>query len=133
MPHQCVRCGELYGDGTASLLTGCTKCGGKFFFFIKKSSIERAKKITKNLTPEEKDQIEKDIKEVMEQEYDESPEVPVFVDIENIRVSEPGKFEINIVDMFNKKPLVCKVGEGKYIIDLISTFKSSEKGKQFKP
>ena len=28
MPHQCVRCGEFYEDGSNQILSGC-KCGGK--------------------------------------------------------------------------------------------------------
>jgi len=31
--------------------------------------------------------------------------------------------------MFKGKPIVCKVGEGKYVIDIISAFKETEKKK----
>lgn len=50
--------------------------------------------------------------------------IPVILDLESVRVLEPGKFEIDIVNLFSKKrPLVYKLEEGKYIIDLASTLK----------
>jgi len=48
------------------------------------------------------------------------------LDIESVRVLKPGKFEIDLVHLFNKKnPLVYKLEEGKYIIDIAETFKRS--------
>jgi predicted nucleic acid-binding Zn-ribbon protein len=49
-------------------------------------------------------------------------ETPVILDIESVRISSPGKFEIDLVNLFKKnRPLIYKIGEGKYIIDLSST------------
>jgi predicted nucleic acid-binding Zn-ribbon protein len=42
---------------------------------------------------------------------------------------KPGKFEIDLVDLFRGKPLVFKLEEGKYIIDIASTFDSTLKEK----
>lgn len=37
---------------------------------------------------------------------------------------KPGKFELDLVHLFNKdNPLIYKLGEGKYVIDLAETFK----------
>lgn len=130
MPHQCVRCGKLYVDGTLNLLKGCLECNGKFFFFIKKESIEKAKKISENLTFEERKKVEEDIKELLAQEDEDMLDNPVFLDIENIRVPKIGRYEIDLIDMFKGKPLVCKIGEGKYIIDLISAFKGQQEKKK---
>ena len=67
----------------------------------------------------EKKQVEKDIRE-MAGITDE--ETPVILDIESVRISSPGKFEIDLVNLFKKdRPLIYKIGEGKYIIDLSST------------
>ena len=45
-----------------------------------------------------------------------------------MRVTGAGKFEIDLVNLFNKKrPLIYKVEEGKYIIDLSSTLKQNTK------
>jgi len=68
---------------------------------------------------QEKKRIEKEIRD-MAGITDE--ETPVILDIESVRVSSPGKFEIDIVNLFKKnRPLIYKIGEGKYIIDLTST------------
>ena len=63
MPHQCVRCSALYQDGAKEILSGC-KCGGKLFFYIKKSKLEQLKKAAEEvqLSPKEKTQIEKDVR-----------------------------------------------------------------------
>ena len=54
----------------------------------------------------------------------EEPETPVILDLESVKVLAPGKFEIDVVNLFSKKrPLIYKLGEGKYIIDLASTLK----------
>ena len=55
-------------------------------------------------------------------------ETPIILDLESIRATGPGKFEIDIVNLFNKKrPLIYKLEEGKYIIDLASTLKKEVK------
>ncbi len=53
---------------------------------------------------------------------------PVILDIESVRVLGSGKFEIDVVNLFRKdRPLIYKLEEGKYIIDLASTLKQSTK------
>jgi predicted nucleic acid-binding Zn-ribbon protein len=123
MPHQCVRCGKLYEDGSKELLSGC-ECGGRFFFFIRKKNLEEAKKITVHLTKSEKEQIEKDVLDIVGSTEDDQP---VVLDLENIRVLKPGKYELDIVELFKNKPLVYKMGEGTYVIDLVSSFEKTKK------
>src|SRR3989344_3690763 len=76
----------------------------------------------------DKNQIEKDIRDIMK---DVKEDQPVILDLESIRVLGPGKFEIDVVNLFNKKlPVIYKLEEGKYIIDLASSMKVEfEKGK----
>jgi predicted nucleic acid-binding Zn-ribbon protein len=128
MPHQCVRCGKIHDDGSKDLLKGCD-CGGKFFLFIKKDDFEGAKtaeQITINLSKEDKAQIEKDVLDLVgEKELDK----PVILDVESIRVLKPGKFEIDLVDLFKGAPLVYKLEDGKYIIDIATTFQNKEKSR----
>ncbi|MBL7147693.1 MAG: hypothetical protein ISS82_02600 [Nanoarchaeota archaeon] len=118
MPHQCVRCGEFHKDGAKELLSGC-KCGSKFFFFIRKETLEKVKDFKVILSEKEKEKIEKDV-------YDmigiKDKDKPVILDLESIRVLKPGQYEISLVDLFKGKPLVYRLEEGKYIIDLASTF-----------
>ena len=124
MPHQCVRCGKFYPDGSQELLKGCS-CGGKFFFYVKKQDIDKAKELTVDLTKEEKQQIEQDVKEIIGDQIEDDQ--PVVLELENIRVLKPGKYEIDLIDLFKGKPLVYKLEDGKYVIDLLSTFKAKEK------
>ena len=128
MPHQCVRCNTFYEDGSKEILTGCTNCGGKFFFFIKKEKLKQAEKEVENLTKKEKDQIEKDVYDLIGAERDE--EKPVVLDIESIKILKPGKYEIDLVSLFRKQPLIYKLEEGKYFIDIIESFKNIKEKKQ---
>jgi predicted nucleic acid-binding Zn-ribbon protein len=36
MPHQCLKCGKIFKEGSSQLLKGCPDCGGNRFFFTKK-------------------------------------------------------------------------------------------------
>ncbi|MBU0461091.1 MAG: Zn-ribbon domain-containing protein [Nanoarchaeota archaeon] len=120
MPHQCVRCNTFYEDGSSEILKGCS-CGSKLFFYIKKESMKRAEQVTSELSPTEKKQIEKDVFELMDIQPD--TEAPVILDFEAIRISKPGKFEIDLVKLFDKKnPMIYKLGDGKYMIDVPETF-----------
>ncbi len=121
MPHQCVHCGKLYKDAAPELLKGCSSCGSKFFFYIKKEKYEESKeKPLVNLNKDEKKKIEKDVRDIIGVREEE----PVILDLESIRVLKPGKFELDLVNLFSqKKPLIYKLEEGKYIIDLASTLK----------
>lgn len=127
MPHQCTKCKAVYEDGSASLLDGC-KCGSKFFFFFRKSEI---KEEIQKLTPKQVNEIEEDVKEIIGDTFDDKP---VILDFESVRITEPGKFEIDLVNLFKGEPVIYKVREGKYIIDIASTFQmlSNKKDRDFK-
>tara|TARA_Y100000310_G_scaffold337367_1_gene424268 strand:+ start:3790 stop:4158 length:369 start_codon:yes stop_codon:yes gene_type:complete len=120
MPHQCVRCNKLYPDGAQEILKGCD-CGARLFFYIKKKHIEEGKELISNLSVEDKKQIEDDITEILHIKKESNK--PVILDIESIRVLKPGKYELDLVHMFKKDPLIIKLEEGKYVIDLPQAFK----------
>lgn len=124
MPHQCVRCGKIYQPTDKAILEGC-ECGSHFFFFFKNEDIKEAKQETERLTRPERQEIEQDIKEIIGPGIDEGK--PVILNFETIRVKKPGKFEIDLVSLFKRKPLVYKLEEGKYIIDIETTFQLSRK------
>lgn len=126
MPHQCVRCSKFYPDGSKELLTGCS-CGGRFFFYMKKKDINQAKKLTVDLTKDEKKQIEQDVKGIIGDKIEDNQ--PVILELENIKILKPGKYELDLVDLFKGKPLVYKLEDGKYMIDLVSMFNPDEKEK----
>src|SRR3989338_5693807 len=123
MPHQCVRCNTFYEDGSDIILKGCS-CGGKLFFFVKKEKLEEAKRISEsiNLTNEQKEEIEADVFDLVGQDIDKDQ--PVILDLESIRVTQPGKYELDLVHLFKGEPLIFKLEEGKYMIDIIQSFKN---------
>ncbi|MFC1768803.1 Zn-ribbon domain-containing protein [Nanoarchaeota archaeon] len=124
MPHQCVRCSTLYDDGSDVILNGCS-CGAKLFFFIKKEKLEESKETVVNLSDDQKDQIEKDVFEMMGSDIDS--ETPVVLDLESIKILQPGKYQLDLVNLFKKDPLVFRLDEGKYVIDLVESFKNLRK------
>ncbi|MEM3374570.1 MAG: Zn-ribbon containing protein [Candidatus Woesearchaeota archaeon] len=119
MPHQCVRCGTFYQDGSNEILKGC-KCGAKLFFYVKKEKLDEMKEVTAKLTKNEKQQIEKDVFDIIG--LQETYEEPVVLDLESIRIQKPGKYEIDLVSLFKENPVIYKLAEGKYVIDLPETF-----------
>ena len=124
MPHQCVRCNQIYPDGANEILKGC-QCGAKLFFYIRKQHLEEGKKMLTNLTSEEKVQVEEDVKELIGINTD--PEKPIILDLESIRILKPGKYELDLVHLFKKDPLVFKLEEGKYMLDLPQAFQKERK------
>ncbi|MBS3109739.1 hypothetical protein J4227_04390 [Candidatus Woesearchaeota archaeon] len=101
MPHQCVRCSTIYEDGASEILKGCS-CGARLFFYIKKERLEDAQKeLEANLSVEQKQQIEEDV-----------------FDMLNI----DKKYELDLVHLFKGDPLIFKLAEGKYVIDVAETF-----------
>ena len=124
MVHQCVHCGKIYEVTSNEIIQGC-ECGSHFFFFIKKEQLDRLKENkmpSPILEANDKKQVEKDVRELIGAEEED---VPIVLDLESVNVKSPGKFDIDVVKIFNKKrPVIYKLEEGKYIIDLASTMKS---------
>ena len=119
MPHQCVHCSKIIEVGSKEILEGCNSCGGKFFFYIRDEQVERMKQAKEEIIPEfdsvDKAKVEADVRSILKIEDDDKP---VILDFESVRVIGPGKFEIDIVSLMNRRPIVFKLEEGKYAIDL---------------
>lgn len=115
MPNKCTKCGKIHPDDAEYLLKGCDECGSKFFFYVSEDAIKKLDKDLEKLTPKEVREIEKDIREIV-------PEVKkgetVIFDLEAIRVIKPGKYRIDVTKLFQQKPIVIRVGPGKYELDL---------------
>jgi len=131
MPHQCVKCSRMISTGSGELLTGCKECKGHFFFYIKDSKA-RGDEDGDEMREQIIDMTDKQ-KRVMEEEIRESvgivdSKAPVILDVESIKVTGAGKFELDLDKLFKKdRPLIYKLEEGKYIIDLASTLKMNVK------
>jgi predicted nucleic acid-binding Zn-ribbon protein len=125
MPYQCVHCSRIIPSGSKELLEGCENCGNHFFFYIKEEQIKKIKENPLEISEEDKKTIEKDIRKISGIVNEESP---VILDIESIRAIKPGKFEIDLVNLFKKnRPLIYKISEGKYVIDLTTTLNKETK------
>ena len=122
MPHQCVRCSTFYDDGATEILKGC-KCGGKLFFYVKKEKLAQAKKAQQNikLSTKDKEQMEKDVFEIVGS--DSERDDPVVLDLESINIKKPGQYELDLVSLFKGEPLIFKLDDGKYMIDVVESFK----------
>ena len=113
MPHQCLSCNFIHDNSSDVILKGCSQCGKKLFLFIKK-------------VPEEKEEIELSMEEksiilneISSMTDASALEEPIILKLENVRVLKPGKYEIDINGLLRKdKPLIYKVQEGTYVIDL---------------
>ncbi len=125
MPHQCVRCGRIIPPGSRELLEGCKECGGHFFFYIRENQMKEVKNKIINIPTKEKKKIEKDIRDMAGITNEDAP---VILDIESVRAVGEGKFEIDLIKLFRKdQPLIYKLEEGKYIIDMESLLKTNVK------
>lgn len=125
MPHQCVHCKRIIPVGSREIIDGCADCGGHFFFYIRDEQLEKIKEEPIEIPEEDKRKVEQDVRE-MAGITDE--QAPVILDLESVRAIGSGKFEIDVVNLFRKdRPLIYKLEEGKYIIDLSTTLGKSVK------
>jgi predicted nucleic acid-binding Zn-ribbon protein len=128
MPNKCTSCGKLHPDDAKYLVDGCDVCGGKFFFFVKEEDIERAEKELQDLSTKEVKEIEEDVRYIIPQ--DVSPEETVVLDVEAIRVIKPGKYKIDVVNLFKQRPIIIRIGPGRYELDLTNLMPKLKKKKR---
>ncbi len=120
-----MRCSKIIDSGSREIIEGCDKCKSHFFFYIRDDQIDEMKNKIVEIPHEEKKKVEKDIRDIA---GITDPSSPVILDVESVRVTGEGKFELDLVKLFKKnQPLIYKLEEGKYIIDLASTMKKSAK------
>ena len=121
MAYKCVHCSKIYNDGSKEILSGCSECRSKFFFYLnadKLKQILEKKEIEPELSIIEKKQIEKDVREIAGITDEEAP---VFLDFESIKIIKPGKYLLDLAKLFETdKPKLYQIEDGKYILDLIS-------------
>lgn len=119
MPHQCVHCSKIIPAASKEILEGCESCGGKFFFYIRDDQVKNIEENNqiplKEFDTLDKKRVEEDVRSILKIEDDEKP---VILDLESVRIIGPGKFELDLVSLLNRRPIVFKLEEGKYIIDL---------------
>ena len=127
MPHQCVKCSRILPVASREILEGCASCHSKFFFYVREEQLQKLKETVVEIKESEKKQIEKDVRDIA---GITDINAPVILDFESVRITGEGKFELDLSNLFNKKrPLVYKLEEGKYMIDLATTLKDSSNAK----
>lgn len=115
MPHQCLGCDAVFDNSSNAIIEGCPHCGKKLFLFLKKAPEEETKQEIE-LSQEKKELIMKELENYVDIE---ETQTPIILKLENVRIVEPGKYEIDVNQLMKKdKPLIYKVQEGTYVIDL---------------
>ena len=109
MPHQCVRCSRIIPVGSKEILEGCAECKSHFFFYIRDDQLEKIQSQIIEIPEKEKAKVEEDIREMVGITDEQTP---VILDVESIRVTGEGKFELDIAKIFRKdRPLIYKLEE----------------------
>jgi len=124
MPYRCVHCSKIYNDGSSEVLTGCSGCHSKFFFYIKADKLKEIQERREeeiHLSYVEKKQVEQDLRDIAGIEDEEKP---VFLDFESIKIVKPGQYLLDLPRLFEMgKPHVYQMEDGKYIVDFSSGIK----------
>jgi len=146
MPHQCLKCGLVFEEGSSQLLRGCPDCGGNRFFFTKEPLDEEERtaitqEVGKDINSTIMDLLgggsevvdksgnwvtikPKDVRKVVEQHLTEKKKIPPEKkeDIELITDEEYRKKAIEKIESESEEPDVPETIDiekpGKYKIDL---------------
>jgi predicted nucleic acid-binding Zn-ribbon protein len=133
MPSRCTKCGKIHPDDAPYLLEkGCDSCGSRFFFFVKEESLVQAEKEIKQLAREDIDEIEKDVRYIVSETEEVGDDETVVLDVEAIHVIKPGKYRIDLTNLFSQRPLIVRVGAGRYEIDLTTIMDRLDRKKRIR-
>jgi predicted nucleic acid-binding Zn-ribbon protein len=140
MSHKCTRCGEIFVDGAAVILSGCPSCGWNKFLYVKGPEEEEpVAEVTadevidetqKHETPAEK--LIKEIDEIIGIEKEERSVVEEDGDrVESVRILAPGSYELNLDSLLQRKEIIMAIKEdGTYALHLHSVLKAEKKEKK---
>jgi predicted nucleic acid-binding Zn-ribbon protein len=68
MPHQCLKCGKVFEEGSSQLLKGCPNCNGNRFFYTKQPLDEKERN---SITEKVGKDLNSTIMEIMGSELDD--------------------------------------------------------------
>ena len=88
----------------------------------KQKHLAEGKEFIAKLSEQDKVQMERDIASLSTIKVEENK--PVVLDFESIQMVKPGQYEIDLIHLMKRDPLVFKLGEGKYMIDIPKLFKN---------
>ena len=139
MPHQCLKCGKIFEEGSSTVLKGCPNCNGNRFFFTKepledkerkaiydKTSMDINLKILDILGIDKNDIIDNkgkwktmkpgDVRKALKNQIKEDSNNKK---IENIEVENKKSIVKENLDSENKNPETINIEKpGKYVIDI---------------
>lgn len=147
MPHQCLKCGLVFEEGSSQLLKGCPQCGGNRFFFTKEPLSEEERnsmmqekgndinsvivELMQDQDIDVKDKSgkwlnikAKDVRKALEKQISENTKIPPEKkeEIDIITDDEYRKKNIEKIESQNKKPTTPETIDiekpGKYNIDI---------------
>jgi predicted nucleic acid-binding Zn-ribbon protein len=153
LPHMCTRCKSAFEDG-ADLLKGCPNCGWKKFIFIKKgkaparleakadlkgdakgmddvkvasvSKVELKKSSPRDSLESQPEGAKVNVKSRGKAAPDPQEAETGGTNVESIKITAPGTYELNLPTLFERDELIMAVKEGTYLIDLSSAFRKKK-------
>lgn len=94
MPHQCLKCGNVFPDGSQELLRGCSKCNGKRFFYTNKPvSKEEREKLTEQANKDFSSLIQNILTKDIQKKYEIGEEWTIISKEDIIKAKEEIKKE----------------------------------------
>ncbi|MFQ6051024.1 MAG: Zn-ribbon domain-containing protein [Candidatus Hydrothermarchaeota archaeon] len=126
MPHICIKCKTEYEEGSPNLLSGCVKCGSRFFALVR--TVEQASEELQEKEVKLQDMPSSDRSELDEILGDK--DLKEFY-VETIRVIDHGIYEIDVDALMKKEPIIVKQGTV-YSINFPSIFLTLEKKSKVK-
>lgn len=139
MPHQCLKCGKIFEEGSSTVLKGCPNCNGNRFFFTKEPLNDKEREEIYNQTSKDinlkildilgidKDEIidkkgkwksmnPNDVRKVLKKQIKQES------NIQENQEKESEKIENKIIEdieLENKTPETINIEKpGKYVIDI---------------
>ena len=132
MPHKCVRCGKVFANNSAELVKGCP-CGSRVFLFLREDQVTLKELVESGMREGEAEKKAPDAPKApvdvshlhwLEEELAFlSKDKPVSVEldaVENLKILEPGSYELDISSLMKGNPLVIKSEHDIYYIKLPS-------------
>ena len=126
MPHKCARCGTIYDDNSPELIDGCS-CGARVFLYLKERPGRSEEDTIREL--EIKEIGGEDLKR-LDREFGmdlERTGRTIHLNLENLHQIDKGRYRIDIKSLMKGDPLIMKVGDGVYYIDIIDAMSKGRK------
>jgi len=126
MPHKCARCGTIYDDNSPELIDGCS-CGARVFLYLKEKpgrseedTIEELK--IKEIGAEDLKRLDREFGMDLKKSGR-----TMHLDLENLHQIDKGRYQIDVKSLMKGDPLIMKVGDGVYYIDIIDAMSKGKK------